>query len=104
MELIQRCADENSRVAQGQDEYLARYNGLVERYENERARLKNLEKERTEQMAKADAIGEFMFRLQELDQPLEYFNERLWLEVIDCVTVQWDVIIFGFQNGMEIRV
>ena len=32
MELIQRCVDENSRVAQDQDEYLARYNGLVERY------------------------------------------------------------------------
>ena len=32
MELIQRCVDENSRVVQDQDEYLARYNGLVERY------------------------------------------------------------------------
>lgn len=27
MELIQRCVEENSRVAQDQDEYLARYNG-----------------------------------------------------------------------------
>ena len=104
MELIQRCVDENSRVAQDQDEYLARYNGLVERYENAQARLKALEKDRTERMAKADAIGGFMFRLREMDQPLEHFDERLWLEVIDCVMVQRDEIIFRFQNGSEIRV
>jgi len=29
---------------------------------------------------KADAIGAFMFRLQEMDQPLEHFDERLWME------------------------
>ena len=104
MELIQRCVDENSRVAQDQDEYLARYNGLVERHENAQARLKALGKDRTERMAKADAIGGFMFRLRELEQPLEYFDERLWLEVIDCVMVQRDEIIFRFQNGSEIRV
>lgn len=104
MELIQRCVDENSRVAQDQDEYLARYNGLVERHENAQARLKALEKDRTERMAKVDAIGGFMFRLRELEQPLEYFDERLWLEVIDCVMVQRDEIIFRFQNGSEIRV
>ena len=105
MELIQRCVDENSRVAQDQDEYLARYNGLVERYENAQARLKALEKDRTERMAKADAIDGFMFRLRELDQPVEYFDERLWLEVIDHVIVQRDEkLVFMFQNGTKVRV
>ncbi len=104
MELIQRCVEENSRVAQDQDEYLARYNGLVERYEKAQGRIKALEKERTERMAKADAIGGFMFRLRELDQPLEHFDQRLWLEVIDHVTVQRDGLIFRFQNGTEKRV
>lgn len=104
MELIQRCVDENRRVAQDQDEYLARYNGRVERYEKAQARLKDLEKERTERMAKADAIGGFMFRLRELDQLLEHLDQRLWLEVIDHVIVQRDGLIFRFQNGTEIRV
>lgn len=49
-------------------------------------------------MAKADAIGGFMFRLRELDQPLEHFDERLWLEVIDCVTVCRDGLMFKFQG------
>ena len=103
-ELTKRCVDENSSTALDQGDYLARYNGLVERYENAQVRVKELERKRTERMAKADAIGGFMFRLRELDQPLEHFDERLWLEVIDHVIVQRDGLIFRFQNGTEIRV
>ncbi len=105
MELIQRCVDENSRVAQDQEEYLARYNGLAERYEKAQARIRELDQERTERMAKADAIGGFLFRLRELDQPLEHFDERLWLEVIDHVIVYRDrKLTFRLQNGAEIEV
>lgn len=104
MELINRCVEENSRVAQDQGEYLARYNGLVERYEKAQARIRELDRERTERMAKADAIGGFLFRLREMDQPLEHFDERLWLEVIDHVTVHRDgELTFKFQNGSEVR-
>ena len=55
-------------------------------------------------MAKADAIGDFMFRLRELDQPMDHFDERLWLDVIDRVVVHRDGLTFKFQNGKEIRV
>ena len=104
-ELTKRCVDENSSTALDQGDYLARYNGLVERYENAQVRVKELERKRTERMAKADAIGGFMFRLRELDQPLEHFDERLWLEVIDHVTIHRDgELTFKFQNGSENRV
>ena len=103
-ELIKRCVDENSSTALDQDEYLVRYNGLGDRYEKAESRVRELEKQRTERMAKADAIGAFMFRLRELDQPLEHFDERLWLEVIDSVTVHRDSgLTFKFQNGKEVR-
>lgn len=103
-ELTKRCVDENSSTALDQGDYLARYNGLVERYENAQVRVKELERKRTERMAKADAIGGFMFRLRELEQPLEHFDERLWLDVIDRVVVHRDGLTFKFQNGKEIRV
>lgn len=67
-------------------------------------RLKELERKRTERMAKADAIGGFMFRLRELNQPMDHFDERLWLDVIDCVVVHRDGLTIKFQNGKEIRV
>ena len=102
--LIQRCVDENSTVAQDQEAYLGRYNGLVERYETAKNRLAALEKRRKERMLKADAIGGFMFRLREMDQPLEHFDERLWMDTVDRVTVFKDGgLLFKFQNGSEVK-
>ena len=103
-ELTKRCVDENSSTALDQGDYLARYNGLVERYEKAQERVKELERKRTERRAKADAIGGFMFRLREMDQPMDHFDERLWLDVIDHVVVHRDGLTFKFQNGKEIRV
>ena len=56
-------------------------------------------------MLKADAIGGFMFRLWEMDQPLEHFDERLWMDTVDRVIVFKDVgMLFKFQNGSELDV
>ncbi len=105
VELIRRCVNENSSTALDQDEYNTRYNGLVERYEQAKARITELDKKRNGRLIKADAIGGFMFRLRELDQPLEHFDERLWLDVIDSVIVHRDgVLTYRFQDGTEIRV
>ena len=38
-ELTKRCIAENSQTAQNQEEYVARYNGFVERYEKAKAQL-----------------------------------------------------------------
>lgn len=78
---------------------------MVDRYEKIKGRMDTLEKKRSERMARADAIGGFMFELMERDQPLDFFDERLWLETIDCVYVRSDgLLTFKFQNGMEVRV
>ena len=53
--------------------------------------------------AQAEAIGAFMFEVQELDT-LSEFDEKLWLTVIDTVTVQADGrMTFKFQGGTEIE-
>ena len=41
-ELTKRCIAENSQTAQNQEEYAARYNGFVERYEKAKAQLEQL--------------------------------------------------------------
>ena len=89
-------------MAQNQDEYAARYNGFVERYEKATARLEQLRTTKAEREAQAGAIGAFMFEVQELDT-LSEFDEKLWLTVIDTVTVHADGrMIFKFQGGTEI--
>lgn len=101
-ELTKRCIAENSQMAQNQEEYAARYNGFVERYEKATARLEQLRTTKAEREAQAEAIGAFMFEVQEL-ATLTEFDEKLWLTVIDTVTVHTDGrMTFKFQGGTEI--
>ena len=52
--------------------------------------------------AQADAIGSFMFKVQELDT-LSEFDDKLWLTVIDTVTIHTDGrMTVKFQGGTEI--
>ena len=98
-ELTKRCIAENSQMAQNQEEYAVRYNGFVERYEKAKARLEQLRTTKAAREAQAEAIGAFMFEVQELDALTE-FDEKLWLTVIDTVTVHADGrMTFKFQGG-----
>ena len=102
-ELTMRCIAENSQTAQNQEEYAARYNGFVERYEKAKARLEQLRTTKAAREAQAEAIGAFMFEVQELDALTE-FDEKLWLTIIDTVTVHTDGrMAFKFQGGTEIE-
>lgn len=102
-ELTRKCIAENSNTVLDQEEYNARYELLVERYNRATNRLEVLEKAKTEREAKADSIGAFMFSLSEQDKPLAEFDDRLWLTVIDTVTVHEDGrLVFNFKNGAEI--
>ena len=103
-ELTKRCIAENSQMAQNQEEYAARYNGFVERYEKAKAQLEQLRTTKAEREAQAEAIGAFMFEMQELDT-INEFDEKLWLTNIDTVTVHADGrMTFKFQGGTEIDV
>lgn len=101
-ELTKRCIAENSQTAQNQEEYAARYNGFVERYEKAKTQVEGLHSIKNARQAQADAIGAFMFEVQELDT-LSEFDEKLWLTVIDTVTVHADGrMTFKFQGGTVI--
>lgn len=102
-ELTKRCIIENSQTAQNQAEYKARYNGFVARYEKAKTRVAELRSIKNARQAQADAIGTFMFEVQELDT-LSEFDEKLWLTVIDTVTVYADGrMTLKFQGDTEIN-
>ena len=102
-ELTKRCIAENSPTAQDQAEYKARYNGFVARYEKAKTRVAELRSIKNARQAQADAIGAFMFEVQELDT-LSEFDEKLWLTVIDTVTVYADGrMTLKFQGDTEIN-
>ena len=101
-ELTKRCIAENSQTAQNRNEYAARYNGFVERYEKAKAQLEQLRTTKAEREAQAEDFGAFMFEVQELDALAE-FDEKFWLTIIDTVTVHADGrMAFKFRGGTEI--
>ncbi|MCI5810489.1 MAG: hypothetical protein MR018_02870 [Clostridiales bacterium] len=76
----------------------------MERYEKAEAQLEQFRTTKAAQESQAEAIGAFMFEVQEMDTLTE-FDEKLWLTIIDTVTVHDNGrITFKFQGGTEIDV
>ena len=64
-----------------------------------KARLEQLRTTKAAREAQAEAIGAFMFEVQEMDALTE-FDEKLWLTIIDTITVHADGrMTFKFQGG-----
>ena len=102
-EMVERVVNENSQIAQDQDDYNKRYTGLLQRYEAASEKLARLQRKRTERQKKAEAIGRFVKTLAERDDPLREFTAGLWIDSIDLVTVMSDGrLVFRFQDGNEV--
>lgn len=100
-ELIKRGIAENAQAAFRQNKYNLKYNELIQRYNTVAANLESLRKVKANRVIKVDVIGEFIFRFQKLDALTE-FDEKLWLTVINTVTVHVDgCMTFKFQGGTE---
>ncbi len=103
-ELIKRCVEENASAARDQNEYLKKYNGFTEKYQQLKREIDRLEKLRKARKTKADAIGAFVFEIRELE-PFTEFDERLWNISIDHVCVNSDgSFVFHFRTGHQITV
>ena len=74
----------------------------MERHENAKAQLEQLRATKAARESQAEAIGAFMFEVQEPDAHNK-FDEKLWLTIIDTVTVHANGrMTFKFQGGAEI--
>lgn len=102
-ELTRKCIEENSSVAQDQNEYTARYNGYVDRYERAKTRYDSLAAERREKQEKVKAIDRFIHTVESRDGLLSEFDPCLWLAAVESVTVMSDgKMRFHFFDGTEI--
>jgi len=103
-ELTRKCVEQNSQSTQSQEEYVARYSALAKRYDAAKTRAENLERKRADMVAKADAMGGFMFELSERDKALTEFDDKLWIAVVEKVTAYHDGrLVFRFRDGLEIE-
>jgi hypothetical protein len=103
-ELMQKCIDENARVALDQSEYQKRYDGLVARFDAAKSRYEEVIGLISERKARGEMMDAFIAELQRQDGLINEFDERLWYTLVDFATVHKESDVrFTFKNGAEIQ-
>jgi len=104
-ELIKKCVNENTTQVIDQEEYISRYNLLVERHEKLQSRYDYLKRKKERRLQQFDRMSYFVFAVIELDELELQFNPALWHTTVDHVTVYADErLVFHFKNGSEVEV
>ena len=105
LELIKKCAEENTVKALDQKEFADRYNGYVERHDSIQAAIDELQAEKKARLDKAKAINRFARMLAARDGFLNEFDPFLWSAMVESATVMsGGEIRFRFCDGTEITV
>lgn len=100
---ISKCVTENAIKVTNQEEYISRYNSLVERYEKLQSRCDALQKKKELRLIQVDKLSEFLFTVRELDLLKIEFNEVLWHTTVEMVTAYGDErTMWRFRNGVEV--
>lgn len=103
VEMTQSIINENARVAQNQDEYQKRYDGLVKRYDEAKARYDEVVAAISEKEAKGEQLAGFIRTLRSQEGVLKDFDSSLWGSMVDFVTVGRDKkMTVTFRDGSEI--
>lgn len=101
-DLIKQFIAENASKVIDQEEYQKQYEKRVEHYDTVKLRMDTLTNRRKNKLAKAEAIGAFMFELIECSEILSEFDEKLWQIAVTNVTISNDnSVTFNFQNGTK---
>ena len=101
VEMTQGCVAENARIAQDQEAYQRRYDGLVARYDKAKARLDEVTEAIAAKETQRERLTGFIGTLARQDAIAE-FDEGLWSSVVECVTVGKDGgMTVVFRDGTE---
>ena len=102
-ELLKKCVEDNAHQAQDQVEYQKRYSGLVERYDNVKREISEVEETRLERCAKREKIAAFLRTLEERESLISEFDENLWLGTVESVTINsTHEVVFTFKDGLSL--
>ena len=100
--MIKQLIAENATHTMDQAEYAKQYEQRVKHYDTVKLRMNTLLLRQKNKLAKAEAIGAFMFELMERSDVLTEFDEELWQVSVANVTVKCDnTVVFKFHNGTE---
>ncbi len=102
-ELSRKAIYENARTAVNQTEWAERNNAYLDRHRKATEQVDELENAKRERLGKAKIIEVFIKDIENRPLAIDNFDEKLWLAVIDQVTVERDATMtFKFKNGSEV--
>lgn len=101
---VQNLIAENARVAQDQEAYTVRYDALVSRFDETKARYDEVTGEIAQRGIRRREFERFIRTVETLPQAVTEFDETLWGSLVDHLTVQpKGGITFTLPSGMEIE-
>ncbi|MFH1513742.1 MAG: recombinase zinc beta ribbon domain-containing protein, partial [Bacillota bacterium] len=102
-ELSRKAIYENARTTVDQTEWAERNDAYLERHRKASERLDELDTVKRERLGKAKIIEGFIDNIQNRPLAITEFDEKLWLAVIETVSVGRDGgMVYRFSNGMEV--
>lgn len=105
VEMTQDLISQNAHVAQNQEEYQKRYEGMIEKYEYKKGEYDGLQTKISERNAKAEILRRYTSCLAEQNEAITEFDGSLWSGLVDFVTVyNKEDIRVTFKDGTEITV
>ncbi len=103
-EAVQDIIAENARVAQDQEAYRVRYEMLVSRFEETKAKYDKVTEEIRMRGIRRREFGRCIAEVEKLPKAVKDFDEALWGALVDHATVfSKDNIVFTLTSGMEIK-
>ncbi len=103
--MTEKCVSENARIAQNQEEYRRRYEGLVARYDAAKARFDEVTEAISAKEAQFERLVGFIKRLKAQTDPVAEFNSQLWASMVEYMTVGVDKgMTVVFRDGTEVSV
>ena len=104
-DMVQQAIRENAHVALDQKKYQKRYDSLVSRFDNAKARLEMVTAEIEKKRTASACIDDFLMAFEHLPDALTEFSLDAWNGLIDHATVYGaDDIRFTFKKGQEMKV
>jgi site-specific DNA recombinase len=101
-ELSRKAIYENAHAPINQDEWNERNNGYLERHRKSTERVTELEGLKRQKQSKKHTLESFIRNLEVTCNVLDTFDERLWMVLVDRVTVMPDGrLVFCFKDGTE---
>lgn len=98
--LVDNLVQENAIKIQNLDDYEARYQSLIERYDKAKDELEKANDELLQKKARQKNLEAIVTKIEELDTVLLEWPDEIWLMLIEeAVTHENGTLTFKFKNG-----